>query len=294
MRNMTEADLTDVVLERYAATPDARLREVLSCLITHLHAVVREVRITEPEWMAAIKFLTATGQISDDKRQEMILLSDNLGVSSLVNLIGDDVPQGATETTVLGPFYVEGAPEREWGESIAQGLTENDETLVIHGRVVGLDGEPVAGAVVDVWQTNSNGMYDIQDPEQPEHNLRGRYRADSTGNYQINTIRPTKYPIPTDGPVGDLLRATNRHPWRPAHVHAIVSKPGYATLTTHLFDSADKYLDSDVVFAVKPSLIKVFELNESPDEAERLGVEAPFRELEHDFVLQPVVDKSAP
>jgi protocatechuate 3,4-dioxygenase beta subunit len=285
LRNMTEADLTQAVLARYSATPDLRLREILLSVIAHLHAIVSEVRLTEPEWMAAIEFLTATGQTSDDKRQEMILLSDNLGVSSLVNLIADDVPEGATETTVLGPFYVGGSPDRELGDSIAQRRTEGDETLVIHGHVIDLDGHRIPNAAIEVWQTDTNGMYDIQDPQQPEHNLRGRYHADEEGYFQIHTIRPTKYPIPTDGPVGELLRATNRHPWRPAHIHAIVTSPGYAPLTTHLFDSESEYLDSDVVFAVKESLIKVFALNERPEAATRFGVTAPFRELEHDFVL---------
>lgn len=287
MRIMTEEELTAAVLERYSATPDPRLQQVLASVISHLHAIVRETRLTEPEWMAAIEFLTETGQISDDKRQEMILLSDNLGVSSLVDLVAEDLPGGATETTVLGPFYVAGAPERSRGESIAQRRSEGDETLVIHGHVLDLDGHPLAHAAIDVWQTDANGMYDIQDPEQPEYNLRGLYHADENGAYQITTIRPTKYPIPTDGPVGELLRATARHPWRPAHVHAIINHPDCRSLTTHLFDSEDEYLESDVVFAVKPSLIKVFSLNGDPEAAERFGVATPFRELEHDFVLTP-------
>lgn len=287
MRNMTEEDLTATVLERYSATPDQRLRKIVASVITHLHAIVRETRLTESEWMKAIEFLTATGQISDDRRQEMILLSDNLGVSSLVDLVAEDQRLGATETTVLGPFYVDGAPERAPGESIAQRRSDGDETLVIHGRVRDLEGRPLAGAAIDVWQTDANGMYDIQDPDQPEYNLRGLYHADHHGSYQITTIRPTKYPIPTDGPVGELLRATARHPWRPAHVHAIVSHPDCRSLTTHLFDSEDEYLESDVVFAVKASLIKVFALNDDPDAAEQYGVYAPFRELEHDFVLTP-------
>ena len=287
MRNMTAEQLTDVVLERYASTPDPRLREILTGLIRHLHDFARDVRLTEEEWIRGVLFLTATGQISDDKRQEMILLSDNLGLSSLVNLISEGVPEGATETTVLGPFYVEGTPLLALGESIAKRRKPDDETLVIQGHVRGVDGAVLPHAEIEVWQTDTNGMYDIQDPEAPENNLRGRYRADEDGYYRIDTIRPTAYPIPTDGPVGDLLRATARHPWRPAHVHAIVSKPGYRRLTTHLFDSEDKYLDSDVVFAVKENLIKEFRLNTSPEDAERLGVDSPFRELAHDFVLSP-------
>lgn len=284
MRNMTESDLTEVVLNRYANTMDPRLREILHCLIRHLHAFVRETRLTDAEWMAGIQFLTATGQISDARRQEMILLSDNLGVSALVNMVSANVPEGATETTVVGPFYVASSPPREWGESIL--LREaNEPALIIHGHVRGLEGETVPNATIEVWQTDSNGMYDIQDNSQPEDNLRGCYTAKDDGAFLIRTIRPTSYPIPTDGPVGVLLRATERHPYRPAHVHAIVAAPGYQTLTTHLFDSEDTWLDSDVVFAVKESLIRTFSLNRSEDDAEKFGVPNPFWELANDFVL---------
>ena len=234
--------------------------------------------------MAGIQFLTATGQISDDKRQEMILLSDNLGLSALVNMLSAAVPEGATESTVLGPFYVPGSPRRGWGESIL--LREATEPpLIIHGTVRGGSGEPVPRATIEVWQTDSNGMYDIQDQGQPEDNLRGCYAANDAGEFLIRTIRPTSYPIPTDGPVGELLRATLRHPYRPAHVHAIVAAPGYRTLTTHLFDSEDEYLDSDVVFAVKASLIRSFAMNDSPRDASKYGLPGPFWELANDFVL---------
>lgn len=284
MRNMTENELTDVVLERYAGTPDPRLNEILQSLIKHAHAFVRDIRLTEAEWMKAIEFLTATGQICDDKRQEMILLSDNLGVSALVNMVSANVPNGATETTVIGPFYVPNSPKREWGESIL--LRESDEApLIIHGRVVGSDGESIPNATIEVWQTDSNGMYDIQDANQPEDNLRGCYSTNAQGEFLVRSIRPTSYPIPTDGPVGVLLRATNRHPFRPAHVHAIVVAPGYQPLTTHLFDSEDQYLDSDVVFAVKESLIRTFTHNTDPADAERFGLSGPFWELNNDFVL---------
>lgn len=284
MRNMTETELTQVVLDRYEGTPNARLREILQSLIRHAHAFVRDIRLTEAEWMKGVEFLTATGHMCDDKRQEMILLSDNLGISALVNMVSAAVPDGATETTVLGPFYVPGSPRRNWGESIL--LRDSDEMpLIIHGRVVDQHGQPLAGANIEVWQTDSNGMYDIQDPDQPEDNLRGCYTANAKGEFLIRTIRPTSYPIPTDGPVGVLLRATDRHPYRPAHVHAIVSFPGYSPLTTHLFDAEDEYLDSDVVFAVKESLIRHFKKNESRADAERFGVDGPFWELENDFIL---------
>ncbi|MDF8357649.1 intradiol ring-cleavage dioxygenase [Ensifer adhaerens] len=284
MRSMTENELTDVVVERYRATPDARLQEILLSLIRHAHAFVRDVRLTETEWMKGVEFLTATGHMCDDKRQEMILLSDNLGISALVNMVSAGVPEGATETTVLGPFYVPNSPQRAWGESIL--LRDSDEIpLIVHGRVVDEDGTPLPGAGIEVWQTDSNGMYDIQDSSQPEDNLRGHYTANEEGRFLIRSIRPTSYPIPTDGPVGVLLRATNRHPFRPAHLHAIVTAPGHQPLTTHLFDAEDKYLDSDVVFAVKESLIRKFTKNEDPGAAERFGLSGPFWELDNDFVL---------
>lgn len=284
MRNMTEADLTQVVLERYASTPNPRLRTLLHALIRHLHAFAREVRLTEDEWMAAIQFLTRTGQMCDDKRQEMILLSDNLGLSALVNMLSAGVPEGVTESTVIGPFYVPDSPRREWGESVL--LREGDDpALVIHGRVLGPEGDPVPDATIEIWQTDANGMYDIQDRSQPEHNLRGWYRTRDDGSFLLKTIRPTSYPIPTDGMVGELLHASARHPFRPAHIHAMVSAPGYQKLTTHLFDAEDTYMDSDVVFAVKSSLIRKFECNESVDASARWGVRAPFWELKNDFVL---------
>jgi catechol 1,2-dioxygenase len=287
MRNTTEAELTDIVLDRYSATPDPRLREILSGLIRHLHAFVRDVRLTEPEWLRGIQFLTETGQKCDEKRQEMILLSDNLGVSALVNMVSAGVPEGATESTVVGPFYVPTAPERQPGQSILVRSLGDERECIVHGRVRSLNGDPVPNAKIEVWQTDSNGMYDIQDGDQPEDNLRGWYRADPEGSFVIRTIRPTSYPIPTDGPVGVLLRATDRHPWRPAHLHATVSAPGYKTLTTHLFDAEDKYLDSDVVFAVKESLIRTVRSNDDVAAAARFGVAAPFWEVETDFLLQP-------
>ncbi|WP_176597995.1 dioxygenase [Sphingobium sp. 15-1] len=284
MRNMTETQLTDVVVERYASTPDARLRYLLQTLIVALHDYVREARLTETEWMEAIQFLTRTGQMCDDKRQEMILLSDNLGISALVNLVSAGAPEGATETTVVGPFYVPNSPQREWGETIL--LRETDEpSLIVRGRVVDCQGAPIPDAGIEVWQTDSNGMYDIQDPTQAVDNLRGHYRTNAKGEFLIRTIRPTSYPIPTDGPVGELLEATARHPWRPAHIHAIVTAPGHRPLVTHLFDAEDAYLDSDVVFAVKESLIRNYAQNSSEEDAARFGVSAPFWELETDFIL---------
>jgi protocatechuate 3,4-dioxygenase beta subunit len=255
----TEDGLTAEVLRRLEATPDPRLREVMLALVRHLHGFARQVRLTEAEWLAGIRFLTAVGEITDERRQEFILLSDTLGLSSLVDLITHGGgPEEVTESTVLGPFYLPGAPWRESGDSIVLGGPPG-EPLVVSGQVRSSTGRPLPDAVVDVWQTAPNGRYDVQDPEQPPGNLRGRFRTDGQGRYGFRTVRPVDYPVPDDGPVGQLLAATGRHPWRAAHLHAIVSAAGHASVTTHAFDAASGYLDSDTVFGVKPSLVRTLE-----------------------------------
>ena len=275
MERMTEDDLTGEVVARLAATPDPRLREVMTALVRHLHAFASEVRLTEEEWFAGVRFLTATGQISDDVRQEFILLSDTLGLSSLVDLINHaDAGSVATEPTILGPFYVPGSPTREFGESMVE-YDDGGEPALLRGTVRDEDGAPVAGAGLDVWQNSATGFYAVQQPEvQGPTNLRGIYRSDDQGRYEIRTVRPVPYPIPHDGPVGRLLADTGRHPWRAAHIHAKVSASGFTPLTTHLFDRESDYLDSDTVFGVKESLIKDF----TPAEDGTLL-------CEHDFVL---------
>ena len=273
---MTQSDpageLTREVLDRVEATPDARLREVLQAAVRHLHGFAREVGLSPAEWAAGIQFLTAVGHMSDDQRQEVILLSDTLGLSSLVETIAHPT-DAATEATVLGPFYVPGAPWRASGDSIAVADPGGTPTLV-RGRVRGGSG-PLAGAVLDVWQCASNGLYDVQDPGQPQGNMRGRFRTDDDGSFLFRTSRPVSYTIPDDGPVGVLLRASGRHPWRAAHIHVIVSADGHEPVTTHLFDAADSYLDSDAVFGVRASLIKEFVMQ--PDGGTL---------VEHDFVLR--------
>jgi hydroxyquinol 1,2-dioxygenase len=256
MRNLTEENLTDAVLARLARSENPRFKAIMTSVIRHLHAVVREVGLTEAEWAEAIKFLTATGHKCDGDRQEFILLSDVLGVSMLVDAIHHRKPAGATESTVLGPFYVEGAPDLPAGFDISHG--GEGELSEVSGRVRTPTGKPIAGAVLDVWQTAPNGFYSTQDPKQDRFNLRGRFRSDAEGAFFFRTIKPTSYPVPTDGPVGAILNAMGRHPMRPAHLHFIVSAPGYETLTTHLFVEGDPYLDSDVVFGVKNSLIVPF------------------------------------
>lgn len=285
-RATTPEDLTAAVLASFAETPDARLRHLLERLVDHLHAFVGETGLTPEEWAAGVEFLTRTGQACTDRRQEVILLSDTLGVSMLVDLLGHPGPPGATESTVLGPFYVPGAPLREMGSSTAAG-SGYGEPARVSGRVVGPEGRPVAGAVLDVWQNATGGRYAVQDPDQPPENLRGRFRTAEDGRYRFWAVRPTDYPVPDDGPVGDLLAASKRHPWRPAHLHLIVTAPGFARLTTHLFDDESPYLESDAVFAVKPSLICHFERHEPGSEGAPAGYAGAWCSLERDLVLTP-------
>lgn len=276
--------LTEQVVASFASTPDARLRTLMQSLVRHIHAFVRETEPTEAEWMSAIRFLTETGKMCDDVvRQEFILLSDTLGVSMLVDAINHRFATGATDTTVFGPFYIKGMPERAYGENMA--FTPGTP-VVVRGQVRTTDGTPIANAVLDVWQTAENGMYSGQDTEQPHGNLRGRYRTDAEGRYAITTILPVSYPIPTDGPVGKMLEATGRHPWRPAHLHFMIDAPGHRTLVTHLFDKDDKYLESDAVFGVKPSLLVAYRDRSAGDElARRFNLDGPYREANYDFVL---------
>ena len=254
MTAMKPAELTEQVLAAYAGAPDPRLRELIAALIRHVHGFVTETGLTPEEWLAAVEFLTATGQKCDERRQEFVLLSDVLGLSSLVDIVS--AADGATESTVLGPFYVSGAPAREMGDQI--GRPEDGSPTFVHGRVTDLAGRPLDLARLDVWQTAGNGLYDTQDPSQPEFNLRGVLVTGPDGRYQFRTVRPVSYPIPTDGPVGGLLRGAGRHNWRAAHIHAIVSAPGRRSVTTHIFDADNPYLDSDAVFGVKDSLVRPF------------------------------------
>lgn len=259
MEHMTEDQLTDEVVRRLDATPDARLREVMQSLVRHLHAFAKEVRLTDAEWLKGIQFLTATGHITDDVRQEFILLSDTLGFSSLVDMINhSDVESLATEPTILGPFYVPESPWREFGASMVE-YDDGGEATILRGVVKDESGNPIADAVVDVWQNAATGFYAVQQPdEQPSTNLRGRYRSDDQGRYEIRTVKPVPYPIPDDGPVGKLLGNTGRHPWRAAHIHVKATADGYEPLTSHIFDRQSDYLDSDTVFGVKDSLIEDF------------------------------------
>jgi hydroxyquinol 1,2-dioxygenase len=285
MRNLTEANLTDAVLGKLEGATDPRFKQIMTSLIKHLHAFVREVELTEEEWLTGIQFLTATGQKCDDKRQEYILLSDTLGVSMLVDAINHRKPSGATESTVLGPFYVSGAPEMPLGANIAEGV--KGEPTYFSGRVRSQDGRPIAGATLDLWSTDGEGWYDVQLKNSEGMRARGKIKTDADGHYWFWTIKPVSYPIPTDGPVGKMLLKMGRHPYRPAHTHMIVSALGYETVTTHVFVETDPYLESDAVFGVKNSLVANFARHEpgvAPD-GKRMGV--PYYTVAYDFGLKP-------
>ncbi|HET9556644.1 MAG TPA: intradiol ring-cleavage dioxygenase [Actinomycetota bacterium] len=283
--DFTEDTATGAVVASFAGTPDPRLRELLGSLVRHLHGFVREVEPTFEEWERAIGFLTETGQRCDDTRQEFILLSDVLGVTMLVEAINHRKASEATESTVLGPFHMVESPPRELGDTID--LVATGDPCVVTGRVVSLDGVPLPGAQVDVWQADDHGFYDVQQPgAQPPGNGRGLFTCDGEGRFWFRTVTPSAYPIPTDGPVGGLLTASGRHPYRPAHIHFIVAAGGHLPVTTHMFVAGSPYLDSDAVFAVKQRLIRDFAEVDDPEQAARYGVAAPFRHAHFDVVLQ--------
>jgi len=277
MADGEHSDLTAAVIERLSGAADPRLREIMTAMVRHLHDFARDVKLTQAEWAQAIAFLTETGQTCDAKRQEFILLSDTLGLSMLVDSLNNRREGRETPSTVLGPFHVAGAPELAMGTDIAA-ATEGGVKTSVSGRVLDSDGLPIAGALLDVWQTAPNGLYDVQDPAAPEFNLRGRFRTGADGAYHFLTVKPVSYPVPTDGPVGRMLLALGRHPYRPAHLHFIVSAPGFETLTTHIFVRGDEYLDSDAVFGVKQALIVDF--------APATNVSAAMVEARCDFVMR--------
>ena len=258
MTEQAHQELLADVLSRYAASPNPRLREISEAAVRHLHAFVEEVGLQRDEWFAGIQFLTATGQMCDDTRQEFILLSDTLGVSALVEFVTHGGSEGTTENTVLGPFYVPGSPARERGESMLVDPDDGDR-VVIRGTVTDDSGTPLAGATLDCWQNSTAGSYAVQQPGvQSAENLRGIYTTDADGTYELRSVRPMPYSIPSDGPVGDVLRANGRGVMRPGHTHLWVRSPGCKDLITHVFDADTDYLHEDAVFGVRPSLVRRF------------------------------------
>ena len=285
MRDLTEQNIPEVVIETLANTKDPRLKTIMTALVKHLHGFVREVELTEQEWMFAVEFLTDLG-----KKEEYILASDTLGVSILVDAINHRKPEGATESSVLGPFYLEGVPVKEPFANIAEG-SETEPTFVT-GRVTDPAGKPLNGALLDIWQTAEDGLYDLQHPDFKEFNLRGKFLTDKDGRYSFRTVMPRKYGIPIGGPVGRMFKALGRHHFRPAHIHFKVSADGYVPLTTMIFPEGADYLDSDAVFGVKDSLVTEFVRHDTEGEVEGIPVKPPYYTVNYDFGLKPA-DKEA-
>jgi hydroxyquinol 1,2-dioxygenase len=261
----------------------------MRALVAHLNAFAQDVRLTPGEWARAIDVLVESGRLTSESRNEFILWSDALGLSMVVDALDDTRNVAATESTVEGPFRVADSPERPYGASISE--QAGGVPLWMHGRLLTVGRDPIAGAELDVWQNGPNRLYAVQDPDSPEHHLRGRFRSRGDGGYALLAVRPTPYPIPDDGPVGAMLRAVGRHPWRPAHIHVAVSADGYRPIVTHIFDADSDYLDSDAVFAVKPSLVKSFEQRDPSDPSRPVGVDSEWASVEVDFILDDMHDE---
>jgi hydroxyquinol 1,2-dioxygenase len=281
--DLADADLTQAVLASFDGASSERFKAIAESLVRHLHAFATEVQLTEEEWLAGIDFLTRTGQITDDKRQEFILLSDVLGLSMLVIGMNNRRPPEATESTVFGPFFVEGAPGFANGEDIAAGAP--GEPCLMEGLVLGVDGEPVAGARIDVWQADEDGFYDVQYADLDQPRGRGYLTTGDDGRFWFWSVKPEAYPVPADGPVGDLLAAAGRGAMRPAHVHFKVTADGFRTLITHVFVEGDRYLDADAVFGVRSHLIGRFEQHESGQAPDGRTMDVPYWTMSYDLVL---------
>ena len=283
MRNIDENTITAAVIARHAAAAAPRLKEIMTSLVKHLHDFAREVRLTEEEWFDGIRFLTDVGHITDDKRQEFILLSDTLGLSTLVTAQNNRKPAGCTEATVFGPFFAEGAPHYDHGDDVGNGA--KGEPCFVRGRVCNRQGEPITGAEIQVWQADADGFYDVQRQGLEGFQARGMLHSGADGGFHFKSIVAEPYPIPHDGPVGKMLEKLGRHPWRPAHLHFMITAPGYERLITHVFREGGDYLDSDAVFGVRSSLVADWVRHppgQTPDGASSL---VPFFSLVFDFTL---------
>ena len=284
-RNLADEELTQAVLASFADSRSDRFEEVVRSLVSHLHAFASDVQLTEAEWLAGIDFLTRTGHITDEKRQEFILLSDVLGLSMLVVGLNHSKHAEVTPSTVFGPFFVDGSPAFANGDDIANGAP--GEPCLVHGRILSVTGEPVAGARIEVWQADDDGFYDVQHDGLDEPRGRGHLYSESDGRFWFWSVKPRHYPIPSDGPVGDLLGAANRSPMRPAHVHIMVSAERYETVTTHVFADGDPYLDSDAVFGVKSELVAPVVRHEPGRTPDGREFDGPYWSITYDIVLAP-------
>jgi hydroxyquinol 1,2-dioxygenase len=285
MREFDEKSITQAVIGRLDGCGDPRFERIMKSLVTHLHDFVREVELTEPEWLAAVQFLTDVGKTCTDKRQEFILLSDTLGVSVLVITLNHPAGRGSAESTVLGPFYWPGAPDLPRGSNLAEGV--KGEPTIYSGRVLSVDGRPLENALLDIWSGDGEGNYDMQMPGEMGMKARGKIRTDAEGRYGFRSIRPTFYPVPTDGPVGLMLRKMGRHPYRPGHIHMMVSAPGHLPVTTNLFVAGSEYLDSDAVFGMKESLVAQFARHPPGVGPNGERMDTPFYTVGYDFRLKP-------
>jgi hydroxyquinol 1,2-dioxygenase len=282
MAHVTEQTITDAVIQSFDQSANERFKFLISLLVNHLHEFARETALTHDEWRTGLEFLTRASQFTDAHRNEFVLTSDVLGLSSLVDLLNSSA--GSTEGSVLGPFHAEASPIVPVGADLIKG--NDGDPVLLHGRVLDLEGRPIAGAILDFWQTAANGLYPVQDPNQHPDNLRCRMRTGSDGKYAMKVIRPSPYTVPYDGPVGDLLRAGGRHAWRPAHFHFIVAAPGFRSVVTELFNEDDSYIEQDAAFGVRDSIVVQFKRNDSTEEAASLGLKSPFYVVNFDFRLQ--------
>lgn len=284
MRNISYDNITETVVRAYSGAKDARTREIVTLLIQHLHDFVREVKLTPQEWEAAIGVLTRAAATTDEERNEFILLSDLLGVSALVDLVDGHKDEGASMTTLMGPFYAPGTPELPNGADLSGG--NDGERIVVYGQIRNTDDKPLGGAKIEIWQNAPNGLYTVQDPDQAEHNLRATLRADDNGNYFFATAKPIPYQVPEDSAGGELIRAGGRHCWRPAHVHLMITADGCKRHISQIFDLNDPYIDEDAVFGVRSDLAVPYDQQPSEDELSRFAlIQQPFNITHVDFVL---------
>lgn len=286
MRNVTENNITDTFLGYFSESTDPRLREIMESLARHLHAFAKETRLTHQEWQAGLEILRETGRITTPQRDEFVLLSDVLGLSSLVDMMHS--PDVGTSSSVLGPFHVSNPPDYPMGADLRGDF--GGDVVLVTGRVVDSDGQPIAGATLDIWQTAPNGLYSSQDPDQDEYSFHAKFTTENDGSYRFTTVKPVPYTVPTDGPVGKLLNATGRHPWRPSHLHYIVEAEGFRPLVTEVFPDDDPYLDEDTVFGVRDDLVMHYQPQAAgsfPAEGLALSgqVDGPWQLVEFDIVL---------